>query len=102
MTGAFCTCEDYYDIQYAQARNRIQQRENRKVTFRVGGDKHIQVVAKIKAVSGRIPANIAVGLGKETVTGTIHDPFFGTVTDRVLLFPGGSDNRCPVAGDGKI
>ena len=44
----------------------------------------------------------AVRLGKETVTGTIRDPIFRTVTEGMTAFPCGSDNRCPITGDGKI
>ena len=43
---------------------RIQKRKDGQVTFRVGSDHHIKVVAMIKAVSGRIPSDITVRLGK--------------------------------------
>ncbi len=49
---------------------RIQKSKDGQVTFRVGSDYHIKVVAMIKAVSGRIPSDTTVRLGKITVTFT--------------------------------
>lgn len=42
--------------------SRIEQRKYRKITFRVRGNEHIQIITVVKAVSGRIPSNITVRL----------------------------------------
>ena len=76
----------------------IQKREDRQVTFRVGSDYHIKVVAMIKAVSGRIPSDITVWLGKITVTSAVCNAITSAVTDTVPAFPCGSDKGCAING----
>lgn len=82
--------------------SRIQKRKDGQVTFRVGGDQHIKVISMIKTVSGRIPSNITVRLGKITVAVAICNAVKGTVTDTVFAFPRRSDKWCPITGNGKI
>lgn len=42
--------------------SRLEQRKYRKITFRVSGNEHMQIITVVKTVSGRIPANITVKL----------------------------------------
>ena len=56
----------------------------------------------IPAISGRVPANIAVRLREVAVTRAVRNTFCSTITDAVLTLPVGSNNRSPVPGQGKV
>jgi len=79
-----------------------QQREYREVTIRIGGDQHVKVIAMVKTVSGRVPADITVRLRKITVTGAIGNPHFFTVTDTVFAFLCRSNKRRAITGKSQV
>ena len=81
---------------------RIQEGKDGEATFGAGIDHHIKAVAMIKAVSGRIPSDVAVRLGEMAVTSAVSNAIIRTVTDTAPAFPCGSDKGCAVTGDGKV
>lgn len=81
--------------------SRIQQRKDRQVAFRIGSGHHVQVIAVIKAASGRIPANIAIRLRIMTQALAVGYAFFLTIAGAFAALSCGSHDGSAVAGKRK-
>jgi hypothetical protein len=53
--------------------SRMEERKYRKVTFRIRGNQHVEVVAVVKAATGRIPSNVCIGLREVPFAVTVID-----------------------------
>ena len=67
-----------------------KKRKHRKITLWI--HKHIQVIAMVPAVIGRIPSDVAVRPWKIAVAITVGNAFFFTVTDAFFPFSVWSNN----------
>ena len=70
-----------------------KKRKHRKITLWI--HKHIQVIAMVPAVIGRIPSDVAVRPWKIAVAITVGNAFFFTVTDAFFPFSVWSNNGIP-------
>ena len=82
--------------------SRAEDRENGQVIFRIGGGKHVQIIAKIPALPVGIPSDVTVRLAVDTVAFTIPYSFFKTVTGTFFTFLCSSVNRGAIPGNGKV
>ena len=61
--------------------------------------KDVEIVAKVPAVTGGIPADRAIRLREISIAVTVEVAGFATVTGMVRTEAGSGDNRSTVAGD---
>ena len=80
-------------------RSLVKGRKERQLTVGIG--KQVQVIAKVPVFTGRIPADITIGLREEAVTVAVEDTLLPAVAGVMRTKPGSSNNRSSVASDTK-
>lgn len=82
--------------------SRSQEREHRKVGYRIRSSEHVEIISEKVAVPVGIPAYVTIRLMVDTVAFAVVDSLFQAVTGAGLPFPCSGINRSSVTRDGKV